>query len=119
MCHSASYIMQMISLSINTCFQILLIFSQYIMLLYTCNWIEVNKLTIVYTKIIVYEIPHWWRGSISNSRSKQIRLLVDAHCMIKDSLISDLSHDVTSGSDITPCNKIDNPQVVYRFSNVT
>ena len=26
-----------------------------------------------------------------------------------------LSHDVTSGSEITPCNKIDN-LVVYRFS---
>ena len=26
---------------------------------------------------------------------------------------------VTSGSDITPSNKIDKPLVVYRFSNVT
>ena len=31
-----------------------------------------------------------------------------------------LSHDVVSGSDIMPCNKIDKPLVVYRFSgNVT
>ena len=31
-----------------------------------------------------------------------------------------LLHDITSGSDITPCNKIDKTQVVYRFSgNVT
>ena len=30
-----------------------------------------------------------------------------------------LSHDVASGSDITQCNKIDKPLVVYRFSNVT
>ena len=31
-----------------------------------------------------------------------------------------LSHDVASGSDITPCNKIHKPLVVYRFSgNVT
>ena len=28
----------------------------------------------------------------------------------------DLSHDVTSGSDITLCNKINQPLVVYRFS---
>ena len=28
----------------------------------------------------------------------------------------DLSHDVTPGSDITLCNKIDKPLVVYRFS---
>ena len=27
-----------------------------------------------------------------------------------------LSHDIASGSDITPCNKIDKPLVVYRFS---
>ena len=27
-----------------------------------------------------------------------------------------LSHDVASESDITQCNKIDKPQVVYRFS---
>ena len=28
-----------------------------------------------------------------------------------------LSHDVTPGSDITPCNKIDKPLVVYIFNN--
>ena len=27
-----------------------------------------------------------------------------------------LSHDVASGSEITPCIKIDKPQVVYRFT---
>ena len=26
-----------------------------------------------------------------------------------------LSHGIASGSDITPCNKIDKPVVVYRF----
>ena len=30
-----------------------------------------------------------------------------------------LSRDVASGSDKMPCNKIDKPLVVYRFSNVT
>ena len=29
-----------------------------------------------------------------------------------------LSHDAASGSDIMPCNKIDKPLVVYRFSIV-
>ena len=29
---------------------------------------------------------------------------------------SHLSYDVTSGSEITPCNKIDKPLVVYRFT---
>ena len=28
-----------------------------------------------------------------------------------------LSHHVASGSEITSCNKIDKPLVVYRFSN--
>ena len=27
-----------------------------------------------------------------------------------------LSYDIASGSEITPCNKIDKPLVVYRFS---
>ena len=27
-----------------------------------------------------------------------------------------LSYDVASGSEITPCNKIDKPPVVYRFT---
>ena len=30
-------------------------------------------------------------------------------------VFSILSHDVASGSDITPCNEIDKPLVVYRF----
>ena len=29
--------------------------------------------------------------------------------------LSYLSYDVASGSEITPCNKIDKPLVVYRF----
>ena len=32
------------------------------------------------------------------------------------SLYLDLSYDVASGSEITPCNKICKPLVVYRFS---
>ena len=30
-----------------------------------------------------------------------------------------LSHDIASGSDITPGNKIDKPLVVYRFRGLT
>ena len=30
-----------------------------------------------------------------------------------------LSHDVTSGGDITPCNKIDKRPLVNRFSSIT
>ena len=32
------------------------------------------------------------------------------------SFILNLSYDVASGSEITPCNKIDKPLVVYRFT---
>ena len=38
--------------------------------------------------------------------------------LIRSNIVYCLSHDVASGSDITPCNKIDKPLVVYRFSNV-
>ena len=40
----ALLLQEMIRLSINACFQILLIVSLYIKLLYACNWIEVNKI---------------------------------------------------------------------------
>ena len=30
-------------------------------------------------------------------------------------IFNNLSYDVASGSEITPCNKIDKPLVVYRF----
>ena len=30
----------------------------------------------------------------------------------------ELSYDVASGSEITPCNKIDKPLVVYRFTGI-
>ena len=33
-------------------------------------------------------------------------------------ILSILSHDVASGCDIMPCNKIDKSLVVYRFNNV-
>ena len=35
---------------------------------------------------------------------------------LKINFVIHLSHDVSSGSDITPCNKIHKPLVVYRFS---
>ena len=39
-----------------------------------------------------------------------------ASCLFQYRLEAHLSYDVTSGSEITPCNKIDKPLVVYRFS---
>ena len=46
-----------------------------------------------------------------------IRLRYTYHIYLK-SLVNKhaLSHNVASGSDITTCNKIDKPLVVYRFS---
>ena len=37
-------------------------------------------------------------------------------CPIRGPLKNLLSYDVITGSEITPCNKIDKPLVVYRFS---
>ena len=51
-----------------------------------------------------------------------ILMLLSFFCSQKLALIITnviLSHDVVSGSDITPCNKIDKPLVVNRFRNVT
>ena len=45
---------------------------------------------------------------------------LSCHCLPKSLVFKglnyDLSYDVASGSEITPCNKIDKPLVVYRFS---
>ena len=35
-----------------------------------------------------------------------------------DTIIGILSHGVASGSEITPCNKIDKPLVIYRFMGI-
>ena len=50
--------------------------------------------------------------------SEQCRLKMDT-AVHNISSHATLSHDVASGSDITPCNKINKPLVVYRFGNVT
>ena len=50
---------QMISISTNACFQILLIFSLFIMLLYTCNWIEVNKILFTLIKSNKQTVLHF------------------------------------------------------------
>ena len=42
------------------------------------------------------------------SRMKRVKKVKIPFCL--------LSHDVVSGSEITPCNKIDKPLVVYRFT---
>ena len=42
------------------------------------------------------------------------RLFCKNYC--RKSFLNILSHDVAAGSEITPCNKIDKPQVVYRFT---
>ena len=36
-------------------------------------------------------------------------------CFVLNLRYQYLSHDVASGSEITPCNKINKPLVVYRF----
>ena len=43
-----------------------------------------------------------------------LKNLTKAHAKFQKELV--LSYDVASGSEITPCNKICKPLVVYRFS---
>ena len=56
--------------------------------------------------------------TLLQSGSKVIKL----PCTIFDAIgnlqfsVAYLSYDVASGSEITPCNKIDKPIVVYRFT---
>ena len=42
-------------------------------------------------------------------------ILMTVRAVNTDFYINILSYDVASGSEITPCNKIDKPLVVYRF----
>ena len=64
-----------------------------------------------------------WSGSILFERLSADDKRIESHgCKYPSRLqqLKDfLSNDVTSGSDITLCNKINKPLVVYRFSNVT
>ena len=43
-------------------------------------------------------------------------VLINHGIFLSSILYNDLSYDVASGSEITPCNKIDKPLVVYRFT---
>ena len=49
------------------------------------------------------------------TRNTLIFLILHGYCMM-GMFLTCLSYDVASGSEITPCNKIDNPLVVYRFT---
>ena len=50
----------MISISINACFQILLIISLLITLLYTFYWIEVNKILLTLFKHSILHVNVWF-----------------------------------------------------------
>ena len=52
------------------------------------------------------------RRILSISSSVPIRVMQQLE---RDTSYIPLSYDVASGSEITPCNKIDKPLVVYRF----
>ena len=43
-------------------------------------------------------------------------LIINLNVLYLDVFKCVLSYDVASGSEITPCNKIDKPLVVYRFT---
>ena len=45
-----------------------------------------------------------------------MNIKVAAFTVSEKSINNNLSYDVASGSEITPCNKIDKPLVVYKFT---
>ena len=51
---------------------------------------------------------------VENSKDRKMALLV-FYCECMFTVIYILSYDVASGSEITPCNKINKPLVVYRL----
>ena len=56
---------------------------------------------------------------LDDSMNTKVSCAASVYAQSQDKVASkeeDLSHDVGSGSDITPCNKIDKPLVVYRFT---
>ena len=53
-------------------------------------------------------IKRFLRFPLNIGQNKKIMCVNSDYCH--------LSYDVASGSEITPCNKIDKPLVVYRFS---
>ena len=58
------------------------------------------------------------RATLSRYKISFQRISIEIGCKIYQNLSRNcevLSHDVASGSDITPCNKIDKSLVVYRF----
>ena len=44
------------------------------------------------------------------------QFIANSRCLKSVKTDHELSYDVASGSEITPCNKIDKPLVVYRFT---
>ena len=67
------------------------------------------------------EFPSLKGGCTGSSESTLVKMqhCLKYHVTAQLMILISLSHDVASGSDITPCNKIDKPLVVYIFRNVT
>ena len=56
-----------------------------------------------------------WNIKIMHIKGKVKQKALRPYC-INNIENTDLSYDVASESEITPCNKIDKPLVVYRFT---
>ena len=80
----------------------------------TCGY---SSRTNLYVYVLYYQIPRKIEWGIAWSEC--INSLVFNNFVKMKKININLSHDVSSGSDITPCTKIDKPPVVYRFSSIT
>ena len=74
----------------------------------------------VHFRFVILLLVHWLLLLLLcvGALSFEFFLVLQSSCRGRDSwlLYFNLSYDVASGSEITPCNKICKPLVVYRFS---
>ena len=75
------------------------------------------KLTIIHVEAAVGVARQWPKRRLILSYLVHVSWLVFKHYgQLKKQFYLSLSYDVASGSEITLCNKICKPLVVYRFS---
>ena len=68
-----------------------------------------------FTEPCVFLVLSHWIEVMDKTSPRICEVSPEPHNIWK-AMKANLSHDVASGSEITPCNKICKPLVVYRFS---
>ena len=80
------------------------------------NWSKIRRITSKFSRKLIctekIKIVYIYDSHISNIFHASISISISVFRVLK----ALLSYDVASGSEITPCNKICKPLVVYRFT---